>query len=250
MPAEVAQRLRSGPFGRVFTAAAGPFILVVVLAGMVSVLLTVGTGNGSAFAGYVWGGPVVAVRGSWAVPRILARSAPGIASTWIAAQAPGGANAPFIQIGTNEQRVGSTPPAGSPSLPYFAFWSDTARHFHPVGLFPVNAGDELSASLTLGRGKWTLAIVDHSTGQSANLTTTNEADGSFNQAEWTQEDVTNGITNAPFPYPRLSSFAFHDLSVNSSVPNSVSLSPQTLSEHGVTVTPSAVDDDSFTLTEH
>lgn len=229
--------------------AAGPLVLVVLLAWLASVIIP-GANRSSAFAGYTWSGHVTAVRGSWTVPRIRRGSPPGVAATWIGAQAPG-VPGPFIQIGTTEQYTLTTAARdGLPSHLYFAFWSDVARHFHPIVLFPVASGDDLSASMSLAHGKWTLAIVDETSGESAQLTTTNEARASFNQAQWTQEDVTDGKTKQPFPYPQLSPVAFRRLAVNGQIPIGAALSPQSLSEHASSVVPGSLEHDSFALTQH
>jgi hypothetical protein len=226
--------------------AAGPLVLVVLLVASV----VIPANGSSAFAGYTWSGQLMAVRGSWTVPAIRRGSPPGVAATWIGAQAPG-VPGPFIQIGTTEQyTLTSVASDGLPSHLYFAFWSDVARHFHPVVLFPVASGDDLSASMSLAHGKWTLAIVDETSGESAQLTTTDEARASFNEAQWTQEDVTDGKTKQPFPYPQLTAVAFRRLAVNGQIPNGAALSPQSLSEHGSSVVPSSIEGDSFTLTQH
>jgi hypothetical protein len=233
-------------------AAIKPLVIASVIAALL-VILPGGAGS-SPFAGYVWSGVVESIRGEWTVPRVAAGSRPGVASTWIGAEAPGGVGAPFIQIGTNEQLLSSSilhERLNGPQPPtFFAFWSDVARHFHPTVLFPVAGGDTISAGMQLGNGKWTLSITDRTTGETANLTSRQETQASFNQAEWTQEDVTDTRTHATFPYPRLTAFSFTRMSVNSQPPSSVDLTAQTLSEHGITVTPSALRNDGFQLVEH
>jgi hypothetical protein len=196
------------------------------------------------FAGYVWRGRVSSVRASWKVPRILPGSPRGVAGTWIGAEAPGiGEHGPFIQIGVNERRAGS---ANS----YYAFWSDTKQHFHPQYLFHLNAGDDLSASLTLARKprrRWTLVISDTSTGKSARFSTGDEARASFNEAEWTQEDVTDGETLKPYPYPRLAKVEFRRLEVNSTAPTDADLYSTWMSVARGNLAPTPLYDDSFTL---
>jgi hypothetical protein len=159
-----------------------------------------------ALAGYVRPGTTTAVSAGWAVPAIATASHAGIAGTWIGAQAPGPKEtAPFIQIGTNEDRSANTDT-------YTAFWSDTAHHFHPVRLFAVAPGDRVSASMQLGAGHWTLLIRDVNSGAHQRVRTTQEATGSFNEGQWLQEDVTDTRTGRTFSYPQLSRVHFRRLS--------------------------------------
>jgi signal peptidase I len=166
------------------------------------------------------------------------------AGTWIGAQAPGSPNGPFIQIGTNEQTFVPAA-AAKPNLDYIAFWSDTARDFHPQPLFPVNPGDDIFASLTLARGRWTLAIVDKASGAEAHFATREDANASFNEAQWMQEDIRDTTAKRPFPYPRLTAVAFHRLTVNSVPPSYSDLYSQWMSENGSSLAPIALHDDSF-----
>ena len=178
-----------------------------------------------AFAGYQWFGRVTELRAEWVVPRIESSPADGTASTWIGAEAPGKVKtAPFIQIGTQEQR-------NSPS--YAAFWSDTRRGFHPQLLFDVAPGDTISASLRLAPGRrWELEIVDASSGERAAFATGDEAGAAFNDASWLQEDVTDSGTSGPFPYPQLTPTRFVRFSVNGVVPRPDSLGPRWMSLPG------------------
>jgi hypothetical protein len=231
------------------TAALRPIIIVVALAGAASALIG-NSSNASTFAGYVWTGQVTSVQAGWTVPTILPHSPTGLAATWIGAEAPGGSKAPFIQIGTNEALLSPAQSQQPGSLRvYYAFWSDVVHHFHPVILFQVAPGDSLSASMSLVHGVWTLAISDHTSGSSARLTTRDETDAAFNEALWTQEDVTNGKTNKPFSYPHLTTVAFSGLSVNGQRASAVNLTTQVLSEQGTTVTPSPITKDGFTLAQ-
>ena len=232
---------------RLAFAAVGPLAVVLALTFLLWGATAGPIPSRSPFAGYSWQGSVRSVRGSWTVPRIIGGSAPEVAATWIGAQAPG-SSGPFIQIGTNEQRVNSSllPFASTPST-YYAFWSYTAHDFRPVNLFPVNPGDDLAASMTLGRKGWTVAIADQSTGENARVTTAQEAHGSFNQAEWTQEDATDRLTGEPFPYPPLSTVSFSRLAVNSTTPGLGDMASTAMSENGNELTPGPLHDDSFTL---
>jgi hypothetical protein len=199
--------------------------VLVALAVMFFLLLGAAPGGSSAswsfgpFAGYLWRGRVTSVQGSWRVPRVLARSSlRSAASTWIGAEAPGEPG-PFIQIGTNEQRV-SPPEVLERGPGYYAFWSDTKSTFHPRLLFPVSPGDDIRASLALARKRWTLAIVDATSGASAHFSTSDETrEGAFNEAVWMQEDVTDGTTGKPSPYPRLDESGLRRLAVNGKAPS-------------------------------
>jgi hypothetical protein len=195
-----------------------------------------------AFAGYVWeSGSVSSISASWVVPRLTRHSSLGRAGTWIGAQAPGGNNAAFIQIGTNEERhaaVGNM---------YYAFWADTADGFHPQWLWPVGRGDRIEARMTLANGRWHLMIKDARGDDESNFTTAQEANGAFNQAEWLQEDITKYGTTL-FPYPSLSRVHFAHLTVNGAPPEAAALYSQWMSaaRHPY-LAPTAVDDDAFSL---
>ena len=83
------------------------------------------------FAGYTWNGDVNSAHADWTVPRLLPSSVRGEAANWIGAEAPGPRRgAPFVQVGVNE---GDTDGAGAAF--YYAFYSTTKLHFHPVHLF-------------------------------------------------------------------------------------------------------------------
>ena len=193
------------------------------------------------FAGYAWQGHVASVQASWTVPTVAGGSQPGAAATWIGAQAHGDP-ASFIQIGTNEYR--RKRPADENR--YFTFWSDTTHHFRGQFLFTVTPGDSLSASLTLARKRWGLSIVDHSTGAKARFSTAQEADGAFDEAEWTQEDVSDAARGAE-PYPQLTGVGFRRIAVNDSAPTYASVYSTWMSVNGGNWAPSPLHDDSFTL---
>ena len=106
------------------------------------------------FAGYGWGGNVHAVGGTFTVPRIAPDSQLSEASTWIGAQGQGPSSS-FVQTGAIESRGWSSREEKPVDL-YTAFWSDTASRYRPEPLFPVSAGDTLSATLTLSGGHWTI----------------------------------------------------------------------------------------------
>ena len=196
-----------------------------------------------AYAGYVWLGHVSSVDGSWTVPRIVDPSHSGLATTWISAQAPGTPSA-FIQIGASELHGYSR--AHVVENRYWAFWSDTTRNFHPQFLFRVRPGDAISASLILARKRWMLAIVDHTSSSNAQFSTSEDANASFDEAQWTQEDATTS-TGERFPYPSLTGLRFSGLAVNSRSPTYASLYSTWMSVNGVSLAPTPLAGDAFSL---
>jgi Peptidase A4 family len=196
-----------------------------------------------AYAGYVWPGRVSSVEGSWTVPRIVAPSRFGLATTWIGAQAPGTRGA-FIQIGDGELHEYAR--AHVVENRYWAFWSDTTRNFHPQFLFRVRPGDSLSASLTLAHGRWALAIVDHTSGSDVRFLTSEDTNTSFDEAQWTQEDATTS-TGERFPYPSLTGLRFSGLAVNSKPPTYASLYSTWMSVNGISLAPTPLAGDAFAL---
>jgi len=171
-------------------------------------------------AGYIWVAKKVdSVSSTFTVPTIRPGSpARSLAATWIGAQAPS-VNGPFIQIGVNELRLPHPVSLHGRRVRgvYFAFWSDTAKHFHAVPLFIVGAGDRVAVSLRRRADGWKLAIADASIGVSRRFLTHDEARGSFDWAEWLQEDPTAN-SHRPLPYPRLSRVSFEQLRANSAPP--------------------------------
>jgi hypothetical protein len=175
------------------------------------------------FAGYDWFGPLRTVEASFTVPAIRGGRNRASAATWIGASAPGGSNGPFIQIGVNEgcqDKGSSTRPCTTATPPdsYEAFWSDTRQDFSPRNLLVVNAGDSVTVAMSIAHGQWKLSFDDTTLGQTRRVTTTQETGVQFNDAEWLQEDVTNGDTNTVYPYPTLSTVRFTDLRVNGKPP--------------------------------
>lgn len=198
------------------------------------------------FAGYVgFADLVTSLSATWVVPTIDASSRAGRAATWIGAQAPGASGvAPFIQIGTNEEDS----ELESSSDTYYAFWSDTAHHFHPVELFPVVPGNRVSASIRLSQGRWTLTIRDASLRETKRLMTDQETTGTFNEAEYLQEDVTNGRTGTPFSYPTLSPVRFSRLTFNGKTARDGEVESQWMSvAAGHSVGPGPVADAAFSV---
>jgi hypothetical protein len=200
-----------------------------------------------AFAGYVWvHAPVTEVSATFTVPRIGRGSPPtATAGTWVGAQAPG-VDGPFIQIGVNEVRLAAPLRDGTRDY-YFAFWTDTRRHYHPVPLFPVRPGDRVAASLRRLRVGWRLALVDVTDGRARRFVTADESRGGFNVAEWLQEDVTDSRAREPYPYPRLTGGRFEALLVDSRAPRGPNLMSQWMSTQRGDIAPTPPSDDSFTL---
>jgi hypothetical protein len=207
-------------------------------------------GAGAKFAGYVWQGDLTSVGANWVVPAIRHGSQIGKASTWIGAVAPSaGQNSPFIQVGTQEELLRSsvTTTGAAPGYFYEAFWSDTRLGFHPMALFRVAPGDRITAGLRLGHKHWTVTIEDHFTGSKVSFTTRQEGTARFNQAEWTQEDVTNAKTNRAFPYPKLASVQMSSLTVDSMHPSYASLYSSWMALPHDYLGPSPLEHDAFTI---
>jgi len=228
----------------------GTFVLVAIAVALAA-LVAPGSGGTSAtwqfgpFAGYVWRGSVASVRASWTVPSVIGGSSPSsVAGTWIGATA---ANGSFIQIGTNERGAPLIETGKRDRGRYEAFWSDPKWGFHPLFIFRVNPGDDVSASLSLKHKRWMLAVVDATSGAVAHFSTGDETHASFNEAEWMQEDVKDGATGKPFPYPSLTTVGFRRLTVNSEIPTYAKLYSTWMSVNGSSLAPTPPQRDSFTL---
>jgi hypothetical protein len=194
------------------------------------------------FAGYAWVGKVQSVGASFTVPRIATGSPLSEAGTWIGMQGAG-PPARFVQIGAVEGRFWSRQEEKTVDV-YTTFWSDTARHFKPQLLFPVSAGDALSASLTVANRQWTLAITDERSARKMRFSIGAATEVPFDQAEWSQEDP--GVPNDHARYPHLAAPLFQHLTINSREPTPA-LYSQWMSVNHSTVAPTMVRDDSFTL---
>ena len=152
------------------------------------------------------------------MPRILAGSKPGSASTWIGAEGVGPPDrAPFVQVGINEERwpaEGFLPAMNH----YYAYWSDTTHHFHPVFLAYVYPGDRVVANLSRHRSKWRISITDEVLHATYRVSTNDETETGSTYADWLQEDPSAPKPGQPLPYPRLSAVHFDRVRVNSFVP--------------------------------
>jgi hypothetical protein len=195
------------------------------------------------FAGYVWTGDVDSAHADWTVPRFLPGSVRGEAATWIGAEAPGGSQAaPFVQVGINE---GNTGERGQPF--YYAFYSTTKLHFHPVQLFDVDAGDQVSATLRQLGGRWQIEFTDRTVGRQRQLSVVEGAGQRFNEAQYSQEDVTDARTSRPFPYPSLSPVRFTGIVANGVAPPSGQLTSTWLTEANGYLAPGPLRGGAFTL---
>lgn len=239
LPSVLARRMRR--------VALGILALVLIIIGILLPVRTkqrrIADAPFGAYAGYVWRGSVASVEGSWTVPRIVDPSRFGLATTWIGSQAVGTHSA-FIQIGNSELHGYSR--ARVAENRYWTFWSDTTRNFHPQFLFTVRPGDALSASLIHAHKRWRLAIIDHTSGSKAQFSTGEDANASFDEAQWTQEDARTS-TGEPYPYPSSTVVSFRRLAVNSVAPAYGSLYSTWMSVNGVSLAPTPLARDAFAL---
>jgi hypothetical protein len=195
------------------------------------------------FAGYVWTGDVNSAHADWTVPRVLPRSPSGEAATWIGAEAPGPSRgAPFVQVGVNE---GNTDAGSRPF--YYAFYSTTKLHFHPVHLFDVSPGDQVSATLLRRGANWQIEFIDRTLGRQRQLSAAEGAGQQFNEAQYTQEDVTDARTSRPFPYPSLSPVRFTRVAANGVAPRPGQLTSSWLTEADGYLAPGPLRGDAFTF---
>jgi hypothetical protein len=168
------------------------------------------------FAGYGLYGPVDQIADDMQVPQIEsipAGASYGTASTWIGAQNAEGA---FAQVGITETEDRQT---GRSVQTYDGFWSDTARHFHPIRIASVTTGDEVSVEMQLAGSGWVLRFEDVSTGASRTITTGYGAGQRYNFAEWFQEDpVLSADPLRNLPYPSMSPVTFSSLEFDGGPP--------------------------------
>ena len=181
--------------------------------------------------------PVITVSAAWTVPTISANSSDGDASTWIGVQSQSGA---FSQVGTVENRNSATDQ-------YYAFWSDTAKHFSPLFLLKVKPGDSVETTMTLKTEGWSLTLDDATSGKARTIQTNYGAKDQFNSCEWFQENPVYGQfdhTN----YPTLSTVTFRKMALNHSTPKFNFQDAQTLSTYNDTFfVPTRVKDNQFSL---
>ncbi len=201
-----------------------------------------------AFGGYVSRGhDIRSIHAQWVVPGALAGSPPGIAATWIGAQvADAVTDSAFVQIGTNEH-VGSPNGDAFPHA-YYAFWSSDTRAFHPQLLLPVAPGDVVTATIVRRGDHWHLAIDDTTSGQRQKVSVLGAGDPRIDQADWTQEDVTDARTGRRFEYPQLAPVTMSHITLNDRTPaySGVYATWLTTAE-GVNWAPTPLEDGAFTL---
>lgn len=228
-----------------------PAVVLAALAAVLALALSRWLGAGrpnwsfGPFAGYTWRGRVTSVSASWTVPRVTQGSSCAVAGTWIGASALDNSSS-FVQIGTNERRCFVSYERQVIDT-YSAFWSDFAHNVEPQPLFTVNAGDDLKASLTFARHRWTLTITDTTSGAHARFSISVPGDAAINQAEWIQEDVTNSTLHDLYPYPHLTTVGFHNLKINSQTPAYPNLYSSWMSVGSTNLAPTPLYDDSFTI---
>jgi hypothetical protein len=172
------------------------------------------------FAGYTWAGDVRQVGAVIDVPTLSSIQKPGFAGTWIGAEGdfdPVTQRAAFFQVGVNEVSGGELAPADASH--YYAFWSSTALGFHPRLLFEVKPGDPVQLSLHVAGAHLVLYARDRNTGVHRTVRVGLRAGNAFDVAAWHQEDVTDGATGTPYPYPKLSTVRFSGLTVDGHAPS-------------------------------
>jgi hypothetical protein len=182
-------------------------------------LIAVPQASIAGFAGYTFRAPVTEVAAAIIVPEVLsfpANAGFGTASTWIGAQNAAGW---FVQLGITEYQ-GASASGGSKSGPILqAFWSDTDRHFHPVTIARVHAGDRISLQMKQQRGGWNLRLDDLTGGWVRNIATDYAAGQVFTFSEWVQEDpVSSADPLRNLPYPDMSQVTFSDAEADGRTP--------------------------------
>lgn len=200
------------------------------------------------FGGYHERVEVREISARWRVPTIAPTSSPGFAATWVGAQSDRG-GFPFIQLGVNEEALSAGAGHGV-ALSYQGFWSDTTVGFHPVRILALDPGDLVSASMAQDTAGWRLVLDDRTTGKSAARQVNYGPGASYQEAEWVQEDPTDGrVVAQDLPYPTMGDVRFSDLTVDGAQPELDLADGQTLTTSGATtiLVPSAVTHDGFTL---
>ena len=169
------------------------------------------------FAGYGLNGPVDQIAADITVPSISSipvNSSFGTASTWVGAQ---NAEGLFVQLGITETEDRT---ARSNAQQYDGFWSDTSRHFHPVRIASVKAGDEISVGMQLESAGWVLHFEDVSTGSSYTVQTDYAAGQKLDFSEWFQEDpVSSADPLRNLPYASMPEVTFSRLELDGRSPD-------------------------------
>jgi hypothetical protein len=229
-------------------AVAGAFVLALCLVGCGATSTGGAAVQFGPFAGYLWHGDVRQVGAVVAVPTIDGLTNPGFAGTWIGAEGsidPRTQRAAFFQVGVNEVS-GATFIAPGDSH-YYAFWSSTALGFHPRLLFEVQPGDPVQLSIRVARNRLVLYARDRHSGVHRTVRVGVGAGDLFNVAAWHQEDVTDGRTGTPFPYPALSGVRFSALSVDGHKPRAGVLTVSWMSTQSAIYGPAPRGSDGFSV---
>jgi hypothetical protein len=150
----------------------------------------------------------------------------------------------FLQVGITEDSF----PSGPPPI-YEAFWSDTARHFHPQPIRTVSAGDAIASSMSQTSTAWVLRIHDVTEKWSRTLRIHYQVKSHFNNGEWFQEDPTESLPAAQDePYPVTTLVQFTDVRVDDLIPTLLYSQARVLSsDEGIYLVPTRFRDDGFAV---
>jgi hypothetical protein len=128
-----------------------------------------------------------------------------------------------------------------------AFWSDTARGFHPVSIARVEAGDHIALEMTLHSSGWLLQVRDLRSGRVHQIITDYGAGQAFNDGSWIQEDpIATAQPLENLPYPDMSQTVFSHLEFDGTRPAIRRDDAQTMDvPGGPFLVPSAYSDGGF-----
>jgi len=164
------------------------------------------------WAGYIrTGSNFTSASGTWTVPK-LASTYDGYSSTWVGIDGATSDDKFLIQTGTEADVVNG-------KRSYRAWWEViTPTNVAPETLFSnlaISPGDSITATVSrLASGRWSMTLIDNTTGRRASHTTAFAGPGS--SAEWIQEDtdVDGYISTAP----KWSKVKFTHLTLNGANP--------------------------------
>ncbi len=200
--------------------------------------------NPNGFGGYVWRGQVTAVGAQWRVPSVSASAAIGWSGTWIGVQ---GRSGQFIQLGTYSNQA---PGLAGTGPQYGVFYSDTTAGFRALTITRLSRpGDRIAFAMHETSTGWALDVHDLTAGWAKHLDVPYRPGGTYNLAEWIQEDPSEALssgTNAP--YAVTSVVSVDHLAVDGRPPHLSYLDASALlTSNGVYLVPTAEVDDGFTL---
>jgi hypothetical protein len=179
-------------------------------------------GSNNWSGGYVTpreGDSITSVEANWTVPAVQAPSVGGasdyFSSTWIGLDGQRSyRDSTLPQIGTMQQFTVGT---GATYIAWYQWWAkDTTPILYPLPNLPVNAGDEVSASLTVLNSTKVRFDMKNVT-QTSTLPVSFEVDApsgyliSGATAEWIMERPTplvGGDPWTPYPLPKYQAFSF------------------------------------------